>query len=239
MWMQIIAAMLLSPQPQSVNSIELGGTVTTRLRMALPPDAQVVISVDRFMAGQQMQIAETRIITGGQQVPYAWRMVIPRANLTSGARLGVRARIEFGGRIQLESPRHSMISGGRSDLALDLVRAAPSPWAVQGVDWQLVSIEGRRVTGQRLPTLRLNQDGTLNGHSGVNGFGGSFAYQAPHLQIDPGAMTMMAGSPEAMQLEMNLLRLLPLINRATIESGELVLSRGEKMLLRWRRTSGR
>lgn len=239
MWMQILASVILTKQTPPSNSFELTGTVGTRLRMALPANAEVVIAVDKFTAEGQVQIAETRMVTGGQQVPYAWRMAIPSIHRTPGSRLGLRARIEFGGRAQLETPRHTMISGAGRDLALDLVRAAPVPWEVLGVDWQLVSIEDRPTPGNRPPTLRLNRDGTLNGFSGVNRFGGSFEYRAPSVQIDPGAMTMMAGSPDAMEMEANLLRLLPLVNRATIHSGELVLSRGEKMLLRWRRTGGR
>ena len=226
MWTSFLAAAVIAPQTTpGITAVELRGSVSTRARMALPPTATVIVSVDRFSPEGQLEVAETRFITGGQQVPYRWRIAFPASHRRQGGQLGVRARIEFGGRIRLESPRHSMVGATAGELALDLVPAAPAPWSVVDVEWQLMSMEGRPLpAGVRAPTLRLNQDGSLNGFSGVNRFGGSFVHRAPGIQIDPGAMTLMAGSPEAMNVESNLIRILPIINRATIESGELVLS---------------
>jgi heat shock protein HslJ len=56
------------------------------------------------------------------------------------------------------------------------------------------------------------------------------------MQIDPGGMTKMAGEESQMRLESQFVGLLEKVNRAAVEEGELVLSRGEKDLLRFRAT---
>jgi putative lipoprotein len=219
------------------------GSVAYRERMALPPTAEVVVSLDRFVedaSGTQehINISEVRMKLGGKQVPVQFSLPYARETVTAGSKLGIRAVIRVDGEVLFESAKtETVVTNGKRKIDLILVRAMSMEmppltnvtWELMGLDSQALKFETRR------PTLRFDAEtGQLRGFSGVNSFGGTFEYKAPTIQIDPGAMTMMAGPPERMEVESRLMQILPSVTRATIQEGELVLSRGEKELARFR-----
>ncbi len=215
----------------------VSGTVTYRERMALPSDARIVVSLDAFSPnGGQKNLSEVTFWSNGRQVPFAFSLPYFLGDPEPGATYGLRARIEVGGKLLFESPKHSVVKlDGKGRATLGLVRAQHGDlWPLEGVEWRVIEIEGQPLPFKDSPpTLEFDAgEGRINGFGGVNRFSAAYAWSRPGAQIDPGPMTLMAGPPERMKVENDLVRLLSLVNRLTIEEGQLMLWRGEKLLLR-------
>lgn len=233
----LLAGAVLAAQPA------VTGTVSYRERIALPANAELIVSLDRFGADGQTNMSELRMKLNGRQVPIQFSLPYSLGpKTTERPTYGLRARIESAGAVMFESPRHAtVISNGQLKADLTLLKAA----AVQmpslfGPTWQLVELQGERVSLGSLPTLKFDKaNGTVVGFTGVNSMGGTFEFEAGRVQIDPGPMTMMAGSPEQMDLETKFVAALPLVNRAAIFEGQLILSRGEKPIAVFRQAKTR
>jgi putative lipoprotein len=81
--------------PVASSFIDLGGQVSYRVRMALPPNAVLII---RAQDGARI-LAEQRIALAGQQVPIAFHSTIDRDLLGKKAKVTVTARIEQHGKL--------------------------------------------------------------------------------------------------------------------------------------------
>lgn len=232
----LLSALMLG-QAATLQQHVVSGSVAYRERIALTPSARVTIAIDRFDGSNQTNLSEVTIHLRGRQVPVSFNL--PFMAGRDKARYGVRATIHDGGRLMFESPSATMITPGTKRLVnLMLVRAKPSTPQWTNVTWELMAMDGKRVEiSGRMPSLNFEEgSGRLTGFGGVNRFSGTYSYNAPHAQIDLGPMTLMAGPPEAMELEGKLVQLLPMVNRMGVQEGELVLSRGAKELARFRKT---
>lgn len=211
------------------------GTATYRERIALPPDAVFVAVLERDLRGSRQVVTEVRRTLGGKQVPLDFSLPYS-VEPSPTARYEVRAEIRGKDGVLFLTPEPRPVRLGTKDrISLMLVRASTS---VVGVTWTLTWLEGKTVSAsQGSPTLTLADDGTLRGFGGVNQFGGTYHWAAPQIQIDPGATTLMAGPPEAMETEAAYLRMLPLANRMGLFRGNLVLRRGDKELARFTKRS--
>ncbi len=215
---------------------EVSGTVSYRERMALPAGSEIRVTLSSYsLRGGQKQIAQYQSVTGGKQVPIAFQFSYPMLPTTRDTSLGVIAEIWYDGRIQFQSPKAQMITGQKTSMNLMVTRAM-APTTFIGKNWELMELNGEKVqTSGRVPTLMLDKDGkTLFGFGGVNRFSGEYSYAAPSLQLDPGAMTMMAGPQEQMELETRFLQALMSVNRSALFEGELQLLRGTKVIARFR-----
>jgi len=230
----ILSAVVLA-QGATLQAESVSGSVTYRERMALTPSAELIVAVDRFDGSLQSNLSELSIKLRGRQVPINYSL--PFMASRDRAKYGVRAMIKDGGRIMFQSESAKMFTPGSKALHnLTLVRGGGEPWSWKDKSWELMELEGNKLElPSRMPTLKLSGEGNrIEGFGGVNRFGGTYAFSAPHIQIDPGAMTMMAGTPEAMRLESRFVQVLPRVNRLIMEEGELLLQRGEKVLARFR-----
>ncbi len=221
---------------QGAGLAEVSGTISYRERIALPAGAEIRVTLSSYnLRGGQKQIAQYQAVTGNKQVPLAFQFSYPSIPTTRDTSLGVIAEIWFGGRVQFQSPKAQMITGQKSTMSLVLNRAA-APASIIDKNWQLFELNGRKVAAEgRAPSLMLDKDGrTLYGFGGVNRFGGQYTYAAPSLQLDPGAMTLMAGPEPVMELETQFLQALMTVNKTVMFEGELQLMRGEKVVARFR-----
>ncbi len=108
--------------------------------------------------------------------------------------------------------------------------------------WRVEQLEGTAlgdVPGLReAPTLQVAADASISGFAGVNRFAGavlSDGLAEGRFAPGPLAVTRMAGSVEAMDLETRYLGLLSAARRWRIEGGALLLVDGERELLRFGR----
>lgn len=95
--------------------------------------------------------------------------------------------------------------------------------------WKLVEIAGATIPGDmhpaQHPTLVFDAAaGRVSGVAGVNRFNGGFTRTGPHgLTLRAGAMTRMAGIPEAMVLEDAVVKMFDAVRRYRIERDRLEL----------------
>ncbi|MCW5940016.1 MAG: YbaY family lipoprotein [Fimbriimonadaceae bacterium] len=218
---------------------QVSGSVTYRERMALPPDAVMVVRLDRYVGSEQTTVSELTMKLGGKQVPVRFTMPYLRPPRKTGEKFGLTAVISAGGQRMFESPSATMVvTNGKTSAELRLVRAtAGAMWPLEGPTWELMAMDGKRTEAERKPTITFEKGGRFGSFAGVNRLSGIWSRTAPWAQIDPGPMTLMAGPPELMQLEQQYVKALELTNRLTIEEGELVLWRGENELMRFKRTA--
>ena len=78
--------------------VEVTGTVAYLARIALPPDAVLVVRIQDVSRADApaRTLAEQRIELAGQQVPIPFRMMVDRDLLRKNARISVAARIQRG-----------------------------------------------------------------------------------------------------------------------------------------------
>lgn len=93
--------------PAASSFLDISGSVSYRQRMALPPDAILVIRVqDTARPGARARtLAEQRIELGGRQVPVAFSTTIDRDLIGKSARVTVSARVESRGKLLLVSDK--------------------------------------------------------------------------------------------------------------------------------------
>jgi len=106
--------------------------------------------------------------------------------------------------------------------------------------WSLVTLLGEQVSITPPISMLIQADGTLSGRSAVNGYSGSLdkdRLPSGGFEIFPIASTMMAGTPERMELEARYFRGLERAKTWGIENGELVLHEGEIEVARFKRAS--
>jgi len=94
-------------QPATSSFVEIGGSVSYVARIALPPDAILIIRVlDTARAGAPARVlVEQRYELNGAQVPIPFSAAIDRDLIGKKARLSVSARIEQGGKLRFLSDK--------------------------------------------------------------------------------------------------------------------------------------
>lgn len=230
-------ALLLSAVAFTPADIALvSGTVAYRERMALPADAEVAVFLDEFTKqGRHRNVASVAMKLGSKQVPISFSLPYQASAIAKGSTIGVRAEIRTPkGRLFESQQTETVVSNGKFKINLMLVRSQVMTVPFANVNWELFAIGNDALNwSERRPTLKF-LNGQIQGFSGVNRFSGTYRTQSNTIQIDPGSMTLMAGTPERMAVESKLTTQLPLVNRFGIFEGELVLFRGDKELFRFR-----
>jgi len=104
-----------SPAPGPPAMKTLNGTLTYRLRIALPPDTEAIVrlvDVSRANAPATV-IAETRFRTNGRQVPLPFRLEYDPARIDPRMRYSVSGELRAGERILfLNTTRHGVLTQG-------------------------------------------------------------------------------------------------------------------------------
>jgi putative lipoprotein len=106
------------------------GTVTYLERIALPPNAMVIVrlvDVSRADAPGDA-LAEQRIDTGGKQVPFAFTLAYDPARIDPRGSYAVQARIEVDGQLWcITTDRYAAITQGNPTQVEVIVRRASGP----------------------------------------------------------------------------------------------------------------
>ena len=103
----------VAPQPPAMKT--LNGTLSYRLRIAIPPETEAtvrLVDVSRADAPATV-IAETRFKTEGRQVPLPFRLEYDPSRIDQRLRYAVSGELRAGGRILfLNTTRHSVLTHG-------------------------------------------------------------------------------------------------------------------------------
>lgn len=102
----LIGALGMACEPQPATAVT--GTVTYPQRIALPPEAVVVVKLEDVSLADApaVVIAERTIPTNGQQVPIPFKLVYDPGDIIPNHRYTVSARILHGGNCGGSAPRH-------------------------------------------------------------------------------------------------------------------------------------
>ena len=93
--------------PATSSFLDIAGSITYRQRIALPPDAILIVRVQDVAraGGRARQLAEQRIELNGQQVPIPFAATIDRDLIGKKAQVTVSARIERRGKLLFVSDK--------------------------------------------------------------------------------------------------------------------------------------
>ncbi|NJL44642.1 MAG: hypothetical protein HC922_00595 [Leptolyngbyaceae cyanobacterium SM2_3_12] len=122
-WMIGALRMACEPQPAATVS----GTVSYPQRIALPPNATVVVKLEDVSLADAPStvIAEQRITTAGQSVPIPFKLVYDPADIEAGNRYVVRAQIFYDDELRWTSttsyPVITQNNPNRVEIAVDQV----------------------------------------------------------------------------------------------------------------------
>lgn len=225
----------------------LHGTVTYRARIALPPDAVLMVRVEDTSRADAAarEVARVALPVAGRQVPLPFRLTYRRSDAAPPAVLGVRAEIrDADGTLRWTTTQAYRLTDGRPPaeplvLLLEQVPAsggAPAPPDLPGTSWRLVRLD---VDGQmsRQPaegeayTLAFEADGRVGGQAHCNRFGGPYTLDGDRLTMGPFAMTLADCGPRSMDgLVMGVLREPIVVQMDGGESLRMVASSGSSLV---------
>lgn len=106
--------------------ITVSGTASYRERIALPPGAVTLVSIEDVSLADapSKTLAEQRIAMDGKSVPVAFTLEVPRASLASAHQTNLRVRIEDGqGRLLFITDTYTpvTIAAGSTHIVIDNV----------------------------------------------------------------------------------------------------------------------
>jgi putative lipoprotein len=233
----MITAYALSYLLSTQSATRVSGTVSYREKIAIPASAHLHVAVDRFEGLNRTQVSEIKILTRGKQVPLEFALDFFLAKTDEKAKFGVTAKILDGEKLLFQNSEILWLQPGQKNVNI-LVRrqTSKSVSKFEDIEWLLVEIGSKRpMPSRQRPSIRLNsKDGTTNGHTGVNGFGGTYSLKGDQFAFQPGPMTMMAGTPQQMELERAFLDALIRGNKLKLNGANLQLWDKEQVIATFR-----
>lgn len=202
----IIFACLFIAAPALAEGITLSGTVTYRERMALPPDAQLRISLISLPGGAPIAGAVADIPAKGQ-VPLAFSLNL-RRQPAAGA-YGLTAEIRSGANLLFRNAQPVPLTLDLTqpvEIIVQPMPISPSPTpppvpALTDIVWTVTSIGGRPAIGALPPTLSIAADLRASGHGGCNNYFAEASLSGSAISFGPAAATRMACEPDLMTQE--------------------------------------
>lgn len=185
-----------APQPEP--TVPLTGMVTYRERMALPPDAELTVTLHRKTSGGRMLVAEERASTEGRNVPLPFSIACPAAD-SSNMSYELEAAISSGGTALFATTRPLMVHPGDADIMIlthRVMDAAPAD-GLAGARWKLVELNGKPAEAydnQPEPYLLFDPEGAqgrISGSDGCNRLIGSYTLQGGRIGFSQLGSTMM------------------------------------------------
>jgi putative lipoprotein len=232
--------------------LEVTGTLSYPQRIALPPDAQVRVTVEDVSRAnaQDIVIGEATFSAEGRQVPLPFRIEIDPAVVNASRSYAARGTIYNGKTLLFTSTeRYLVLTRGastRADIVLHQVTAPDAKTAGRRFDpalasrtWQLVEVGGIAVAaapGQ--PAAQLQLQGRTNRFSGVGGcstLGGRYTLGPTpgSISLEPAATTPSTCPEPLATQERALIRALQTATVYRIAGDSLVLLDGEAVLARF------
>lgn len=207
-WLPLFAVLILTGCSETSNLrlapvSSVSGTVAYRERMALPPDAELVVLLYQRTADGRLRVAEERTPTAGRNVPLPFRIVVSPENTASSYEL--EAAIMSGGSTLFFTPAPVVVQPGQNDVAVWTQRviepqavASPAPAPeLTGRRWLLTEVGGlpvRAYPGQPEAHLVFTPAdggvGRISGSDGCNSLVGSYTLKGGAIAFDHMGSTM-------------------------------------------------
>ena len=184
-----------APQPEP--TVPLTGMVTYRERMALPPDAELTVTLHRKTSGGRMLVAEERASTEGRNVPLPFSIACPTAD-SSNMSYELEAAISSGGTALFATTRPLMVHPRRRHHDPDAPgHGRRASRRTCGRRWKLVELNGKPAEAydnQPEPYLLFDPEGAqgrISGSDGCNRLIGSYTLQGGRIGFSQLGSTMM------------------------------------------------
>lgn len=207
----LMLTLLLFAGGASGQDLTLTGDVFYRERIALPRDASLYVGLVALPGGQSVVGAGAPIPVGGQ-VPLQFSLAVRSDVAKSGGSFGLVAEIRVSGTpmwrnevavpVDLTAPIPTSILVTRTHD--EPSRPEPQPeinLPLLNTSWQVTSISGSPVVGDRPLTLNIAQDLRVDGDAGCNNYFTQATAEGAKLQFAHAASTRMACSPDLMAQE--------------------------------------
>jgi len=209
------------------------GTVTFLQSMELPPDARVIVELRdvSIMDAPALVIAADTIVTGGAQVPIAFKVPYERKRIDPARTYSIHAEIHIGGeRRFITTQSYPVLTRGEPANVDVVVMAIEKPSGVpmlEGTYWKLVQVEGGDVIhahdARREPHLTLiPEERRAIATGGCNQMVGGYEATEASLSFSPFASTRMM-CPDVMEQEDALGRALAATRGYRVEGAVLEL----------------
>lgn len=105
--------------------------------------------------------------------------------------------------------------------------------SLENTNWVLIELNGDTVSvteSMKVPSIRFDrEEGQVSGNNGVNSFSGGYTLTDDSIEFGPMRSTLMAGPPEAMELEAAFMRALGGMTGWRIHEGRFELLNGEEV----------
>lgn len=234
------------------------GHVTYRERMALPPDAEVRVTlVEASHADSTKPVADTSFRADGRQVPLPFTLAFDRARLDPRRDYALRATITSAGRPIFTTPlvvlvvTHdhptqvglvlARVSGTDDSATTSSPPGAPGPAkpaALAGTSWVLEDIAGTAVLDAPHATLEFPDGSRVVGNGSCNRFSGGVAIGDSTIAFSRMISTKIACPPTVMSQETTYLQALQGAERYALDGASLLMYvKGTDKPLRFSRAS--
>jgi uncharacterized lipoprotein YbaY len=219
--------------------MRITGTVLYRHRIVLAPGAVVRVRLEDVSRSDATGVvAETTVVTAGEQVPIPFVLRFERSDAEPRARYGLSATIELDGAVRFATaapmPMTTADDLENVELVVETVPALPVP--LTGTRWTLVELEGAAIAlgaDERAPHLALDaQESRFAGSGGCNRLSGGFTLTGHSLRFDTPITTLMACSEAVMRREEAFVRALLRTTRYALNGSTLTLLRGDVVVAR-------
>lgn len=226
------------------STVSISGSAAYRQRIALPPDATVIVSLEDISRADAPaeKLAETRIATQGAQVPIPFTVTVDRSALDPRFTYSVRVRIlDANGTLMWTTDTVHLVPGSPDGNEVDLgtlwlVQVDPpgsqngsgssaTDSKITGVEWVVEDIGGRGVVDDTRPTILLDADGKIAGQAPCNRYTGSYEFDGAAFGTSDIAVTRRACPERIAVQEVEFLAILRSATKFELtDDGRLVVS---------------
>lgn len=194
---------LFAPGAIAAEEVTIAGEVSYRERIALPPDAVLLVQVmDVSLAdAPEAVVAEQKVDPAGQ-VPIRFEIGLDPAVVRPNVNYALQARITVGDRLWFTNDERYAVDPRKPEpvqLLLRMVRqdAEAAPAALFGATWLAEDIDGGGVIDNAQTTFSVSSDGKVSGSGGCNRYFAEAEVKGDRISIGKAGATMMA-CPEAL-----------------------------------------
>jgi putative lipoprotein len=214
----------------AAETLKFSGQVTYRERIALPPNAQLRLSLVPLAQPKSPVVGATAVIDAIGQVPLQFSFDVRSNVVDDGRQYGLSAQIVSGDTVVFSNAEPVVVNIDEIAPVMILVRPIPTEPVVEPVKvelletiWILDNLSGKPVIGRQPPTLSLSKDGRVGGNSGCNTYFAGATLKGTDLSFGVLAGTQMACSPDLMAQEQAFLSTLANTSAFALDGTRLTL----------------
>lgn len=193
-----VAMICLASHSGHAADVKLSGSAFYRERIALPPDAALLVEL-MDLAKPDIALGATMVVPAGL-VPIAFGLVVDSGNFSKEKSYVLQARIKVDGSTwfanaepipvdptKVGEPFSILLVQARSEDATEA-----SGVSLAGTAWRVLELDGRSADPNVTSTLIFGPDGAVSGNGGCNTFRGDVAVVGATMKFGQMASTMMA-----------------------------------------------